>query len=146
MRAVPLVVSLLVAVWTGFHVRNDPRSSEASLSALSLSSTACRPSWRACSADCRSVMRARGARSTDISPVMRLSVSSPDESPLSWIPAMGRRSSLRRRRRLVGTDADDLAERDRAHDAALLVAQLGAHAPAVGGLGEADRPARRLEV
>jgi hypothetical protein len=87
-------------------VAADASASAAVLSALSLVSMFCRPSWRALTAAC-------------------------------W---------NRRRRRIRRPDGDDLAERDRLDDLAAVVDQLGADAPAVGRLCEADGAPGGIEI
>src|SRR4051812_27649215 len=133
MRALAIVASLGVDFCAVFQVTKEERSSAAVLSALSLSVTALSASWRACTAACCRVRRARGARSTVMRPSMRALVSRPEESPARLMPAM-RPLLLRRGGRLGRSDRDDLAQRDRTQDGAVRVAQLRAHPAAVGGL------------
>src|SRR4051812_90710 len=145
MRAVALVESDGVAVCVGAQVRTELRLSDASLRALSLSVTCWSLSWRACSRVCCLTICVRGADSTCMRPAMMLSVSRPDESPLSWIPATCP-PVLCRGRGLRRADGHDLAERDRPDDLAARVDQLGADAPTGVGRAELDRTTRRLQL
>src|SRR5215213_9741493 len=138
-----LVGSFDVTDWVSAQVPVERRAAAASCSALSCVVTWFSPSRRACSDAWRISMRLRGWRSTAMSESMMEAVSRPEARPLSWMPAIVR-AFLRCRLRAGLAHADRLAQRERAQDVAVEIAEAGDDAPAQ--LGVADLPALLVEL